>query len=475
MSRKSNLWNNLDWVTVLIYLFMVFAGWFNIYSAVYNEDHQSIFDISQRYGQQLIWIIFAFIIGFFIIVVDSKFYVTFSYLFYALLIVLLVFVLFFGREVNASKSWIVIGNFQFQPAEFAKLATSLAIAKLLSAYNFTFNRLKYQASIVALIFIPVVLILLQNDTGSAIVYAVFIIPLFREGMSGLILFFAVLFALLFIFSLMLNPLVLLLILLALAIISVLTFRRMWNETFVAFALFLLVSLLVGLVSYLVNKQGFQLYNVLLISSLFTSLVFIVVAIYKRMAHIPLIFGVFIASVLFTLTVDYVFDEVLAKHQRERIENFLGVETDPLVAGYHVAQSKIAIGSGGFAGKGFLQGTQTKYNFVPEQDTDFIFCTVGEEWGFVGSVVVVMAFLFLLIRLVLLAERQRSVYSRVFGYCVASVFFFHFSINIGMTIGLTPVIGIPLPFFSYGGSSLWFFTMFLFIFLRLDASRLEQLH
>jgi rod shape determining protein RodA len=217
------------------------------------------------------------------------------------------------------------------------------------------------------------------------------------------------------------------------------------------------------------------YNTLLISSVLTGVTTVVYALFKRIAHVPLVVIVFICSVLFTFSVEYVFEKVLAPHQRARIENLLGVESDPLGAGYNVNQSKIAIGSGGFSGKGFLQGTQTKFDFVPEQSTDFIFCTVGEEWGFIGSAVIVLAFLFLLIRLVILAERQRSVYSRVFGYCVASIIFFHFTVNIGMTIGLAPVIGIPLPFFSYGGSSLWFFTMLLFIFLRLDASRLEQLH
>lgn len=454
---------------------MVISGWINIYSAVYNEEHSSIADMSQRYGKQLLWIILALMIGFFILVVDSKFYVTFSYVIYAFLIFMLILVLFFGREVNASKSWFVIGSFAIQPAEFAKLGTSLAFAKLLSGFNFSFNSTRKQLAMVLLIITPVVLIFLQNDTGSALVYAVFIIPMFREGMSGLILFFAFYFAVLFIVSLMVEPVTIIVGLIILTFIAALLFRRKWSEILVGLAVFATNSLLAWIFLLLFNRESISLYHILLIASLLTAVMIFATVIYKRIAQLPLVVGMFFLSVLFTLSVDYVFDEVLASHQRDRIENLIGVESDPFGAGYNVNQSKIAIGSGGFYGKGFLQGTQTKYNFVPEQSTDFIFCTVGEEWGFVGSAFIVLAFLFLIIRLIILAERQRSVFSRVFGYCVASILFFHFAINIGMTIGLAPVIGIPLPFFSYGGSSLWFFTMLLFVFLRLDTNRSEQLH
>jgi rod shape determining protein RodA len=454
---------------------MVISGWINIYSAVYNEEHQSIFDMSQRYGKQILWILLSFVLATFLVVLDSKFYVTFSNMIYAFFILLLITVLFFGREVNASKSWLVIGSFALQPAEFAKLGTSLAIAKLLSAYNFNFNSLKKQLNMIAIIALPVLLIFLQNDTGSALVYAIFIIPLFREGMSGLVLFFALLTGILFVTSLIYQPIVILLSLILLSFAVVLFLRRKWSEILKIFALLVLSTTVVWLVKLTFKLNVQDHYNTLLISSVLTGVTTVVYALFKRIAHVPLVVIVFICSVLFTFSVEYVFEKVLAPHQRARIENLLGVESDPLGAGYNVNQSKIAIGSGGFSGKGFLQGTQTKFDFVPEQSTDFIFCTVGEEWGFIGSAVIVLAFLFLLIRLVILAERQRSVYSRVFGYCVASIIFFHFTVNIGMTIGLAPVIGIPLPFFSYGGSSLWFFTMLLFIFLRLDASRLEQLH
>jgi len=276
-------------------------------------------------------------------------------------------------------------------------------------------------------------------------------------------------------SLMVEPVTIIVGLIILTFIAALLFRRKWSEILVGLAVVAANSLLVWVFLFLFNRDSINLFHILLITSLLSSIMVFATVIYKRIAQLPLVVGMFFLSVLFTLSVDYVFDEVLASHQRDRIENLIGVESDPLGAGYNVNQSKIAIGSGGFYGKGFLQGTQTKYNFVPEQSTDFIFCTVGEEWGFIGSSLIVLAFLFLLIRLIILAERQRSVFSRVFGYCVASILFFHFAINIGMTIGLAPVIGIPLPFFSYGGSSLWFFTMLLFVFLRLDSNRSEQLH
>lgn len=454
---------------------MVISGWINIYSAIYNEEFNSIFDISQRYGKQLMWIGFSVVLAFFILQIDSKFFVTFGYLIYVFFILLLVVVLLIGKEVNGARSWFVVGSFAFQPAEFAKLGTSLAVAKLVSSHDFNIHNFRKQLSIVALLLVPVALIILQNDTGSALVYFVFIIPLFREGMSGLILFFAVYFALLFIFSLILSPIVVIISLTILAYLAILFMRRKWTE--ILYALFFLIgfSLLVWIYALIFKNGEFDVYYVLLRASILSSIVLLGIAVYKKIPHLPLISGIFFISVFFTFSVDFAFNQLLEPHHRDRINNLLGIESDPLGFGYNVNQSKIAIGSGGFLGKGFLEGTQTKYDFVPEQSTDFIFCTVGEEWGFLGTSIIVLAFLFLMIRLIILSERQRSVFSRVFGYCVASILFFHFTINIGMTIGLAPVIGIPLPFFSYGGSSLWFFTILLFVFLRLDASRLEQLH
>lgn len=457
-----------------MYLVLVFSGWINIYSAVYNEDFNSILDVSQRYGKQLIWIGFSLVLAFFIFVVDSKFFVTFGYVIYALLILLLLLVLFVGKEVNGARSWFEIGGNRIQPAEFAKYGVALALSKLISSYDFSFKRFKSKVSVAAILAIPVGLIILQNDTGSALVYFVFIIPLFREGMSGLILFFGVFAAVLFIMSLVLAPLKLIIGLIVLALIALLIIRKKWSEVIRAMALMLVISI-PFIVYYLVKGEPINYLVVLQYASILTSIILLINSLLRRIPQAPLIASIFLISVIFTFSVDFAFNKILEPHQQVRINNLLGIESDPYGVGYQVNQSKIAIGSGGFSGKGFLQGTQTKYDFVPEQSTDFIFCTVGEEWGFIGSAVIVILFLALMIRLVVLAERQRSVFSRVFGYSVASIIFFHFTMNIGMTIGLAPVIGIPLPFFSYGGSSLWFFTILLFTFLRLDTSRLEQLH
>lgn len=475
MVRRNNTISNIDWVTVLIYLVLVFLGWINIYSALFSEESSSILDIGERYGKQLIWIGFSLFLAMLIMIVDSKFFVTFGYLFYAVFVFLLILVLFVGKEVNGARSWFEFGGLRLQPAEFAKYGASLAIAKLLSSYNFSFKDNRRKLAIIGILLVPVVLIILQNDTGSALVYFVFLIPLFREGMSGLILFFGVLAAVLFILSLVLSPLYVVVMLIIMALLAGLIIRRNWNEIFKA--VLVLIAYSVPFILYwVIFKDGsIDFHFVLWRASLLSAVTIFLYSIMKRIPQVPLVSAIFLISVLFTFTVEFAFNNILEKHHQDRINNLLGIESDPLGAGYNVNQSKIAIGSGGFAGKGFLDGTQTKYNFVPEQDTDFIFCTVGEEWGFVGTTFVVVLFLFLLFRLVMLAERQRSVFSRVFGYCVAAIIFFHFTINIGMTIGLAPVIGIPLPFFSYGGSSLWFFTILLFTFLRLDTSRLEQLH
>jgi len=423
----------------------------------------------------MIWIGLSAVLAFFILLVDSKFFVSFSYVLYALFTLLLILVLFVGKEVNGAKSWLMFGNLAIQPAEFAKLGTSLAIAKLISSHNFSFNNLRKISVLALLILLPFALIILQNDTGSALVYVVFIIPLFREGMSGLILFFVFYATILFVLTLVVSPMAIIITVIALALLSDLIIRKRWLDILKAIALIGLSMLVVWGYTLFFKDNNPDPYYLLIRSSVLTSVVLLFASIVKRIPQVPLIVSMFLLSLAFTFTVDYAFNEILEPHQQARINNLIGVESDPLGAGYNVNQSKIAIGSGGITGKGFLQGTQTKYDFVPEQSTDFIFCTVGEEWGFIGTSTIVFVFLFLIIRLIILAERQRSVYSRVFGYCVASILFFHFSVNVGMTIGLAPVIGIPLPFFSYGGSSLWFFTILLFVFLRLDSSRLEQLH
>jgi rod shape determining protein RodA len=473
MGRRNSLWANIDWFTMFLFVALVLMGWFNIYSAVYNVEHDSIFDISQRYGKQMIWIGAAFLIAFVILIIESDFYVFFAYWIYAFIILLLVLILFIGTEVNASKSWFSIGGFGLQPAEFGKFATALALAKYMSSYNFKLAKLKSLAIIAIIVLLPAFLILMQNDTGSALVYFVFILVLYREGLSEAVLFFGTLVALLFIFSLVMGPLTLIIMLTALALI-VLLFA---NAGFKHFGRVVLIyALTFGLLALLnlIFRTGYELAHILEVMLILGSIIILVYSYSKNLKSYMLISLVFIGSVIFSFTVDYAFENILEPYQQSRINELFGIESDPLGVGYNVNQSKIAIGSGGFAGKGFLNGTQTKYNFVPEQSTDFIFCTVGEEWGFLGSTVVILLFLALFVRLIILAERQRSGFSRIYGYSVALILFFHFMVNIGMTIGMMPVIGIPLPFFSYGGSSLWAFTLLLMIFIRLDASRFDYL-
>lgn len=417
--RNKNLIQNLDWVVIAIYLVLVFFGWLNIYAAVYDGEHSSIFDFSCRYGKQIIWIGAALLIALFVIILDPKFFTQTSYVIYAVFIAMLVAVLAIGSETKGAKSWFGVGDFGIQPSEFAKAATALALSKLLSSIDADFKKLRTKLSAAAIVLIPMMLVLLQNDTGSALVFMSFVFVLFREGLSSYVLIFGALCILLFVLALLIDKYILIGILFAVCML-------LW---------------------YIIKRKSHK-------------------------TKIWLFLGCFLLASAFVLAVDIVFEKGLEQHQKDRIEVLLGKKEDLKGVGYNVNQSKIAIGSGGFLGKGFLNGTQTKYNFVPEQDTDFIFCTIGEEWGFVGSAFTVFLYLTLCIRLVKMAERQRSKFARIYGYSVASIIFFHFFVNIGMTIGLLPVIGIPLPFLSYGGSSLWAFTLLLFIFIRQDASRLE---
>ncbi len=414
--QQKSLFYNIDWWMLSLYILLVLLGWLNIYAAVYNEDHTSIFDVTQNYGKQLIWIVTAGVLATIILLLDEKFLTFFAYPIYGVMILVLLSVLVLGVEINGSKSWFAIGDFRLQPAEFAKFATGMALAKFLSNSNIKMENLETKIIAGILIAIPPAIILLQNETGSALVFGAFIFVMYREGLSGNVLLFGLLTAVLFILSLLFDKLY---IIIGLGIISS--------------------------IAFLLTR--------------------------KKLKNILSVLAFFVVTSGICLSVDYVYDTKLQPHQRKRIDVLLGKETDLKGAGYNVNQSKIAIGSGGFIGKGFLQGTQTKYDFVPEQSTDFIFCTIGEEWGFVGSFIVITLLLALMMRIVYVAERQRSQFSRIYGYGVASILFFHFVVNVGMTIGLAPVIGIPLPFFSYGGSSLWSFTILLFIFIKLDANRL----
>jgi rod shape determining protein RodA len=419
LRQQKSILQGIDWMMVTIYLFLVAIGWMNIYAAVYNDEHKSILDFTQNYGKQAIWITGAVFIALSILIIDGKFYAAFAWPIYGIFIIALLVVLVVARDVKGAVAWIDIGNFKLQPSEFAKFATAMALAKYLSAMNIKMQNLGTKIISFLIIAVPAAIILKQNDTGSALVYASFIFVMYREGLSGNILILGFIAALLFVLTLLVSKVVLIGVIVG-----------------------------IGLVVFFLAR--------------------------KRRHNILIIVAGVVISCLIVFSVDYAFNKVLQEHQRTRINVLLRKELDLKGAGYNVNQSKIAIGSGGFIGKGFLNGTQTKYDFVPEQSTDFIFCTVGEEWGFLGSFVVVGLFMVLLGRILFVAERQRSQFSRIYGYGVASILFFHLMINIGMTIGLAPVIGIPLPFFSYGGSSLWSFTILLFIFIKLDAYRLHIL-
>ena len=473
MQRRINIWASIDWLTIAIYLLLVFLGWINIYASVYNEEHQSIFDFSMRYGKQLIWISAALIIAFTLIIIDINFYSFFAYVIYGTMIFVLIAVLIFGTKVHGARSWFEIGSFRIQPAEFAKVATALAIARYLSSYNVQINTIKSYFRLAVIILLPLLLIFLQNDTGSALVYFAFVIVFYREGMSESIILLGIFVIVLFILALVLEKLTLILIYIGI----VYTIFWFVNRNLKNIGIGLGILLLFAIAIYGVNEflqLGLTYYYIILAALGFSSVIYIILSIRYKIRNVLLLLVFLFGSVVFTYSVDYVFNNFLDDHQQNRINVTLGLASDPYGIEYNVNQSKIAIGSGGLTGKGFLRGTQTKFDFVPEQSTDFIFCTIGEEWGFLGTFFVIALFIFLLYRLVGIAERQKSPFSRIYGYGVVSVLFFHIVINIGMTIGLVPVIGIPLPFFSYGGSSLWAFTILLFIFLRLDASRLELL-
>jgi len=469
--KRGNLIANLDWFTILLFFVMVVLGWLNIFSALYSESHPSILDFDQRYGKQFLWILAAIFMAVAILLIDHRFYEFFGYFIYGLAIATLLAVLIFGKEINGSKSWFVMGGFQMQPSEFAKPAVALALAKYLSTFNINIKKARTFLKVALIIFLPSVLILLQPDTGSALVFFAFVFPLYREGFSGLILVIMFALALLFILVLLFNELILLIVILAIGYFVLWFLTRSIKVLLLSLSVFFGYFLLIYGIAYLIGKESLWYASVLL-SLLFSLLTYLAIAYFYRIRRVGMLIAAIAATVFYTFAVDYSFENFLSDYQQRRINIMLGIQSDPLGAGYNVNQSMIAIGSGGLAGKGFLQGTQTKLDFVPEQSTDFIFCTVGEEWGFLGTMVVILLFLTLFVRLIQLAERQKETFARVYGYGVISVLFIHFFINIAMTIGFFPVVGIPLPFFSYGGSSLWAFTILLFIFIRLDAGRME---
>lgn len=470
---------NLDWFTVIIYLLMITFGAISIYAASYDFDEASIFSAAEFSGKQFRWIGLSFVLAFVILLIDARMYETYAYPIYIGVMILLLITPFIAPDIKGSHSWITFGSMSLQPAEFAKFATALALAKLFNAYQFVLNaKASNYLRAIALIILPIILILAQNETGSALTFMALFFVLYREGMSGLILFAAVLAVVIFVVAVKFVE------------TSVL---GMPTGEFVVFSLIMAImtgmsvmysrrieigrNLLILFSGTALIEWALTAFFDIAIPGLAVTLgviaigcIYIVIeSVRRRRRKMLIAAATAVLSVVFLFSVNFAFDH-LQPHQQMRIKVVLGLEEDLRGAGYNVNQSKIAIGSGGFFGKGFLNGTQTKLKYVPEQHTDFIFCTIGEEEGFVGALAVTALYIGLILRVITIAERQPKPFGRVYGYCVASYFIFHFCINIGMVIGLCPVIGIPLPFFSYGGSSLWGFTILLFILLKLDVAR-----
>ena len=478
--RKKEIWKSVDWVTIFLYLVLILYGWITIAGASFDFGDVGLFDLSGRPGSQLLWMGLSLGLIFVILMLERSFFDIFAYWMYGLLILLLIATIFLAPDVKGSRSWLDLGFMRLQPAEFAKFTTALALAKLMSSYAFSLSKTRDFLKALFIIFLPMVCIILEKETGSALVYLSFFLVLFREGMSGYYLLAGICAVIFFVSEMKfaevvvgITPLGKLLVEIMILVISLFLFQTkiksrkvlyiIWATVFGTFGIAGIVSCFIP-VDFSWVSLGLLAFFVLYIIGL---------SVQQWVGKYLLIGAFTVISVGYLFSVDYVFNDILEPHQQVRIKVSLGLKDDPTGAGYNVNQSKIAIGSGGLWGKGFLNGTQTKLKYVPEQDTDFIFCTVGEEQGFVGSVLLLLLYGAFIIRLIVLSERQKDVFGRVYGYSVVSIFFFHLFINIGMVTGLTPVIGIPLPLFSYGGSSLWGFTILLFIFLRLDASRKDR--
>lgn len=420
MRQERFIVSKVDWLVIVIYFILVILGWLNIYAAVYDEEAEmSIINLSLNSGKQLIWIASSVLIIIVIMTVDFRFYDSFAYIIYGIVVFLLIFVLFAGTKVAGSTSWFSIGGFRVQPSEFAKFATALALAKYMGKVNYKFSHFNDLFISICIIAIPPILIIVQGDTGTALVFGAFVIVFYREGLNPFIIVIGLIAIALFVLTLIFDQTTLIIGIVVVGVLIILIGKKHWKR---------ILTVVIGMM---------------------------------------IVIGV-------VWSVDYFVNDILKPHQQNRIKALINPEADPLGYGWNVTQSKIAIGSGGLMGKGYLEGTQTKFDFVPEQSTDFIFCTLGEEQGWIGTTVVIFLFVFLMIRIAHIAERQKETFARVYGYSVASIIFIHFLINIGMTIGLFPVIGIPLPLFSYGGSSLWGFTILIFILLKIDAHRMQVL-
>lgn len=471
--KKDRSINNFDWALFVILILLIFIGWINIYAATFNPDSASMFNLSNRAGRQFLWIIIGILLFLGFLIIDSKFYAFIAYPLYGLSLLILVAVFLFGKEVNGARSWVDIGFLQVQPAEFTKITTALVLAKFMGRHEFSMAKIKHFIVIGAMIIFPVALILVQNDTGSALVFFSLVLMLYRQGMKPIFLIVLSLFVVLFFLVLIFPKFIILLVFLLLFLLAYLLFERKKKNVYVVLPVFAGWFLVFCLIYFFNKKELSDNLFIILFYSIMASLtVLTIVVAVKRLYYLFPFLGILFVTVSFIYIVDFTFYKVLEPHQQKRISILLGLESDPKGAGYNVNQSIISIGSGGFFGKGYLQGTQTKYDFVPEQSTDFIFCTIGEEWGFVGSFIFISIFVLLLWQMLIIAERQRSRFSRVYAYSVVSIFMFHFMLNVGMTLGLMPVIGIPLPFISYGGSSLWTFMLLIALMLRLDMNRNE---
>jgi len=483
-NKNKTVLGSIDWWTILIYLALITFGWFSVCGASYNFGDTEIFSLDSRSGMQIVWIGTSLVLGLVLLLLDDRVYELFGYIIFGFMLLLLFATIFNPHSIKGSRSWLVLGPLRLQPAEFAKFATALALAKFMGRHEYNIHRWRDFLYTLAFIVTPMLFIVLQQETGSALVYLSFFLMLYREGMTGSVLFTGVAMVIYFVVGIRFEatPLfdtptsvgkfVVLLLIQVFTSMMIGVFCRHWRTAWWCLGLTVGITLATLLFSVFVIP-----FDIVWVQYALTGLLIVFLlwqGLQSRVRNYLWIAAFAIGSVAFFSAADYALNNVLQPHQRTRINVLLGLDDDIKHAGYNVHQSQIAIGSGGLEGKGFLNGTQTKLKYVPEQDTDFIFCTVGEEEGFLGAAGVLLLFLALILRLIYLAERQPSTFGRVYGYCVLSVFLFHVFINVGMVLGLTPVIGIPLPFFSYGGSSLWGFTFLLFIFLRIDAGRHREL-
>lgn len=478
--RKNSVLRSIDWWTVLIYIVLLTFGWLSVCGASYDYGDTDLLSLSSRSGMQIVWIGTSLVLATVLLLLDDRLYDTFAYVIFGILLLLLFATIFNPHSIKGSRSWLVLGPLRLQPAEFAKFATALALAKFMGTYGYDISKTKDFLKTLLIILLPMLFIVMQRETGSALVYLAFFLMLYREGMTGSVLFSGVAMVVYFVIGIRfadtmiwytptsVGYFVVFLLIQLFSSVMIGTYCRDWAKALMCFAVSFGVTLLALLFSFYVIP--FDLFWVQLPLCVILLFYCLWQAIRTRVHNYFWIMGFVAGSLIFFNFTDYALNHVLEQHQRTRIYVLLGMEEDLKGAGYNVHQSEIAIGSGGLRGKGFLNGTQTKLKYVPEQDTDFIFCTVGEEEGFIGAAGVLLLFLALILRLIHLAERQPTTFGRVYGYCVMSVFLFHLFVNVGMVLGLAPVIGIPLPFFSYGGSSLWGFTFLLFIFLRIDAGR-----